>query len=199
MSADYFIFDLETLSTHNNALILSISFCCGDYQRQGPEHAIEYVRERGETYRLPIEMQKNRFGRHVEDDTLAWWKNHNDAFEVVMSAGNRIDCSELYPRIVKHLSLYEYDQKETVVWLRAPHFDQPILESFFETVHGKKGVPYSHWKIRDVRTAIDIATGSNNGYPENNRDVGDKFGIRKHVPIDDIALDVALLEEFCLL
>jgi len=62
------------------------------------------------------------------------------------------------------LKTINYDFKNDFIWVRGAAFDPPIIQSLFYDFNFKN--PMNFWKVRDIRTLIDISTGSRNGLLE---------------------------------
>lgn len=197
-SADYFIFDLETLSTEPEAVVLSISMLAGRWDEIGEstdvKETFEQLVSKGVTFRVSVETQKE-CNRKIDTGTLRWWKNHKDALSHVLKEGDMIEPYDLYGKMQKFLVDNSYSSKETIVWIRAPHFDHVILQHFFRQFMESDAshFPYNQFKIRDVRTAIDCWTKQNTGYLPNMEELTKEVNATKHIPVHDCALDVLQL------
>lgn len=194
-SPDICIFDLETFDTIETSVVISMSIYCGDYISGTPKEMFDHVVDNCKTFRFSPKAQIDA-GRTTSQGTLDFWKGHPEALKMVQSIGEKIDFRDVYDKVKDYLDSVGYSANKTTVWIRAPHFDHPILENLILCGTGVRKVPYQHWRVRDVRTAVDIAIDSTKGYPDNIEDIKAELGVVKHNPEHDIALDVALLKMF---
>lgn len=193
MSADYLIYDFETFDTTPTSVVIAISIACGQYKKQGLKAAFEDVCSNARTYRLRV---KTQVGRTTSKSTIEFWQNNPEAMELIKNIPTQIDILDLEKAFKEVMEQGGYTPN-TTVWIRAPHFDHPMLADIMKNhIKSAHEAPYNHWNVRDVRTALDVATGSKRGYPENIEAIKQELGVVKHHPVHDIALDIALLDEF---
>lgn len=165
--------DIETLSTHTNASILSIA-------------AVEFNKFTGEIGKSfyvnisPSEWTNN--GRHIDGNTIQWWlKQDKEARESLLNENNTSDLkTALYNlskfidscdnvlitdgrgNIAKQFKYYEevYDVPEddknnkVIVWGNGSTMDITILQSAYE--YFNMPTPWKYWAVNDVRTIVNL-------------------------------------------
>lgn len=144
-------------------------------------------------------------GGHISDDTVAFWSQHPQAYkQTYLDVEPKQDIKKFYTNFSNYLSEkgYRASKKDDphVVWIRAPHFDDPIVKSLSYVCTGLNGVaPYSHWNVRDIRTAVDMAfpTNGGSGYipitTTDGKNFFDTLGLVPHDSVDDLCRDMLLL------
>jgi len=132
--------DLETLSTRNDAAILSIGACLFDIE----------TGEIGPTFHRHIEMDDSPLRGHISADTVKWWLKQNDAArQAITKKGMRLssalaDLFNFCPRA-----------KSTKLWSNGATFDLVIIRNALDRYDYT--VPWQYWQERDTRTLVDIA------------------------------------------
>jgi hypothetical protein len=132
--------DIETLSTHPNAIILNIG-------------AIGFNAFSDEIYtqhsfytRVDIDTQINR---HELADTMEWWGNQNAlAQEEAFGEDNRMLLSDALD------NLATLARKCGRIWANGVAFDMPILEDAYR--EHNKAYPWKFWNILDSRTVCKL-------------------------------------------
>lgn len=123
--------DIETLSTHKRAVVLSVGACLinGDH----PFHV-----------RLCRWTQVN-MGRHISAATAEWWMRQTPtAFKEAMTG-------EMLPeQAMRHLDTWLRDHHVNEVWVKGPSFDGAIIEDLCDQMGMVCPIHYRKW--RDVRT-----------------------------------------------
>lgn len=128
--------DLETLSTHKNAVILTIG---------ATTISLDGSPERTFTASLDAQVQIDA-GMHVSASTLKWWmrqdpKVQRDAF----------DGDDTHPVLaIEMLRGWLKAEGWPPVWTKGPHFDGALLDSLAEAFGVDAPIPYR--KHRDIRT-----------------------------------------------
>lgn len=192
-----FCFDIETLSTESNCVILS---CAMNYignldENTGHDNLNEIYKDLLENKTLYVKfLAKEQIdaGRHVAKDTLDWWKKQDPEIRALAFNPTKEDVTaEVGVRRIKDfMRKWGYDGKNTTVWIRG-FLDQMAFESMCKTFDIEPFTHYSNW--RDVRTAIDIlAETSNKGYCHM-RKAFDRNLVRKHDPRHDVCYDALML------
>ena len=192
-----FCFDVETLSTESNCVILSCAMTyIGDLDANtGHDNLTEIYKDLLENKTLYIKfLAKEQIdaGRHVSKDTLEWWKKQDPEIRALAFNPTKEDVTADVGvrRIKDFMRKWGYDGKNTTVWIRG-FLDQMAFESMCSTFELEPFTHYSNW--RDVRTAIDLlAETSNKGYCHM-RKAFDKNLVRKHDPRHDTCYDALML------
>lgn len=134
--------DLETLSTHKNAVVLSIGACTvslnGDVER---------------TFTVNLDVQSQiDAGLHVSADTLKWWMQQDAQVQRDAFLGD-----DVHPVIaIEMLRGWLKAEGYPPVYTKGPHFDGALLDSLAEAFKVEPAIPYR--KHRDVRTIEDAFT-----------------------------------------
>lgn len=130
----HWMLDIESLSTNNNGLVLSIGIC-----------NLADLNLRDIYYPGIVEQLLN--GADVNQDTIKWWNMQDeDALDDIKNP-DRCQLVTVRDRI-KYL--LETDIKDNYIWAKPPQFDLTILGSMF--TNAGLSLPW-HWRnIIDVRT-----------------------------------------------
>lgn len=133
--------DLETLSTKSNACILSIGACVFDN---------DYI---GETfYQVVWTLGQNaRYGRHVSEQTIEWWKQQSEEARAVFRDTSAVDLQQALLSF-RQWVLEAGDKVE--MWGNGADFDCVILGNAYEAVGIEK--PWSYAKNRCYRTLKNV-------------------------------------------
>jgi DNA polymerase III epsilon subunit-like protein len=148
--------DIETASTENNALILTIGAL--KFDRNSSPKTLEEYKNLGLTFYERIEFVKEKEKFHVNDETIAWWKRQSkEAYYEAFDNPDRILLKEALVR----LSKFCLDSPGiSLFWAHSPNFDYIILENAYKVCNIK--VPWKFWNLRDTRTLYDIGKVSKN-------------------------------------
>jgi len=144
--------DLETLSTKNNASILTIG-------------AIRFDRNsfkiKEQFYKRITKESNEHFNRHFDDQTMSWWtKQSEQAKKEIFENKNRINLSTA----LQELSIF--CRGASKIWANGVAFDIPILESAYEACD--LDTPWRFWNVRDVRTIYDLGDITLNNFKRQN-------------------------------
>ena len=152
--------DLETLSTENNAVVLTIGGC-----KFNPFKDTEPF----EKVHLKIDTTEQiERGRHIEDSTLKWWGTQpTEVKEAAFSEEGRCTVKEA------HDYLHEWIKDCNKIWCQGPSFDFPIMKSLFREID--LDVPWKFWLERDARTITGLV-------PEN---LKEKIDFAAHNAVED--------------
>lgn len=133
--------DIETLSTRPEGVILILG-------------AIKFnpfkMDEFGEPLYIRIDVDEQiAIGRHVDDDTVAWWlRQPEDVREEALSMDDRVSIEETLRRLNKFLVNVDS------IWAQGPIFDIGMLENMYRQHNAPP--PWKHWQIRDSRTLFGV-------------------------------------------
>lgn len=140
---------LETLSTQQDAAILSIGECFFDIE----------TGVIGDTLTQHIAMDDSALRGHISADTVKWWLKQDEEARLAIAnskshrklASCLFDLREFIPR-----------RKDITVWSNGATFDLVIIRNAMD--RHKLMTPWQYWQERDTRTLVDIAeriTGTN--------------------------------------
>lgn len=141
--------DLETLSTAQDAAILSI----------GATKFNRHTGEIGETFYIEVDIDDAMKYGSVSGSTLAWWMQQGDsAKRLFRDAGADVDNLKwsLYHALHQLHTFIDENYGGVCVWGNGATFDISILEHAYSGVGFKE--PWAFWNIRDLRTLVDAAS-----------------------------------------
>jgi hypothetical protein len=136
----HIILDLETLSTENNALILSIGAVLID------SDSLCIVEHFYETIDLKSSME---FPFHISSSTLEWWFNQSKEAigSTFLTTRNRFSVLE----VLTHFHNWcKNINGPWVIWGNSDSFDCTILENAYKIVN--LTCPFNYLQFRDFRT-----------------------------------------------
>jgi hypothetical protein len=181
-------FDLETLGKKSTSVVLSMACIAFTFEDDTPYS--QYILDGFYVKFNPIEQLK--MGRTTDQDTINWWKEQNeDARKVTLPSEDDVTVKEGLLMLRDYISKTKYEWKRGYCWCRGNYFDFPMIEDLHDQVGLK--LPFNTWKIRDIRTMIDVLTGSDRG-EYNLRDGLPKEYVNHHA-LHDAALDVMRMKE----
>lgn len=133
--------DIETLSQHPDAVILTIGAIKFDPYTLDSFGEPLYVR--------PDVDSQLESGRTYTEETVEWWgKQPDDVREEALGTDGRISVEETYR------SLNRYLVGVNNIWTQGPVFDICIMENLYRQ-HGWP-IPWNFWQISDSRTLFKI-------------------------------------------
>lgn len=188
---EHLLFDIETLGTREDTVILSIA--CVPFHFEVHE-CFDIYRTKGYFIKLDAQEQIRKYRRSISVETIEWWKKQsNDAKEWNLKP--HPEDRPLVDGLIelsRFIGQTAYNFKESYVFARGTYFDFPKLEHAYEVSAGLK-TPFNTFKIRDVRTYIDIMAGVSDG----SYDVRfcDTTKFVKHDCLHDAAMDATRLNE----
>lgn len=192
MNEKEFIFmDYETVSNEPlTAAVCSFGAIAGRWEDVNLDdiHAtIEKLRESAFYQTIRVKEQIAEYGLSASKSTLDWWDQQGEFAKAMLHAKDKVGIVEHCTGFFKWCSENGVTQK-TIVWVRAPHFDHTILAN----VHRVTGnpIPYNTWKVRDVRTAIDMVFNVENGYIPGFRETLGEYNLTEHFAVDDCIKDI---------
>lgn len=131
--------DLETLSTKQNAVIVSIGACLFTFEN-GIEHEFLVNVD-------PVSC--HNLGMHVEASTVDWWatqpKEARDAWKV---SPKPIDVA------LNHFNDFVGTDNNQYLWAMGAVFDLGVLRSAFETCKISRN--WKYWNENDMRTVFNM-------------------------------------------
>lgn len=183
-----FVFDVETLGVESTCVVLSAALIHFDPEAQ-PTY--QDLLDNACFIKLNSKDQVKRLGRTVDLDTIEWWKNqHAYAQSVSLNpSSDDLLVEDAIVRLHDYMNKYPNANKQTM-WARGS-LDQMAIDSLCKRVDMQLITGYNMW--RDVRTAVDIMTGSVNGYCEVVHPKFERASVIKHHPVHDCALDAMQL------
>lgn len=191
MLQKHFIFDTETLGIKENAVVLSMACVRFTFEEKS---SILQLKENSYYCKFSIEEQIE-LGRTIEDQTISWWKKQDPkVFKMNVKPSDKdVTIKDGFINLKEFLRQQEYDWNSSFCWSRGIGFDFPKLESLCDNI--KMPVPFNTWKTRDIRTFIDILTGSIDGIYELQQKDPNQHLLLKHHSLSDCILDALVLQE----
>jgi len=183
-----FMFDVETLGTESNSVLLSLA-CIHFTHSTFPTY--QELKDSAFFVKFDAREQIEKYNRRIEKAALKWWERQCTNAQKWSLRPSEIDVS-LHDGL-NSLSAWVSEKNDTksFVWARGT-LDQIVLQSCEKACQIDTIFDYNRW--RDVRTAIDIFTNSTNGYCDvEHPDFLYERDVTKHNPIDDCAFDVMML------
>lgn len=134
--------DLETLSTRNSAVIVTIAAVKFNFNSDDME-----------TFSVNINPRDSKsYGLHICPDTMEWWKTQP---KEAVRAWQHSQIS-----LIKGLDAFtEFCgySKHTNFWSNGDWFDFPKLEESYIVTGKKAEIPYKYWNVHDMRTAYYLS------------------------------------------
>ena len=136
--------DIETLSTRQNALILTIAAI--KFKRDTIANPISGM----DTFYIRINKEScEKINMHIDQTTVEWWnKQSKSAIYEAFENTDRVNIKEGL------MELSKFIKNSNCIWANSPNFDCAILESAYAAC--KLEVPWKFWILRDCRTIYDI-------------------------------------------
>ena len=173
--------DIETMSTDNDAAILTIGVTAFDPYGNDTE---ESLRAKSALFG-PISIKSNQEeGRHIDGETVLWWMQQSEQARKSLVEGTPMQLKNALVKFAKWMGSVE--PKPTEIWANSPSFDLVILKSAFKQVNIIW--PFFFSKERDLRTIKAIA------YPDNDMP---EFSVgTAHDAVDDTIKQALMVQHF---
>jgi hypothetical protein len=184
----HLMFDIETLGKRSTSVVLSLACVAFTFEDDAPYS--QYIADGFYVKFNPIEQL--RMGRTVDQDTIDWWKKQpKKARKILKPSKNDVSMKKGLAMLREYINKSDYDWEIGYCWSRGNYFDFPIIEDLHDQFGAK--LPFNTWKIRDVRTMIDVLTGDSRGKYELRGGIPKEFVA--HHALHDAALDVMRMKE----
>lgn len=190
MNITHLMFDIETLGLRETSVVTSLA--CVPFTFEGSETYDDLI-QNSFYVRFSVEDQIKNYKRTTDASTINWWKSQSEEARA-MSIKPSPDGVSLLTGIDSLSTFVEqsdYDLRKSYVMSRGNAFDFPKIESLYYSVNIPCAI--NTFMARDVRTYIDILTGSSNGQYELKN--GEPEGFVKHHALHDAAFDVVKMKE----
>ena len=136
---NHIMFDLETLSQHQNATIISIG-------------AVKFTFEDGlgEEFMMNVDpMSCVKLGLHVQTSTIEWWEKQSKEAQDAW----KVDPKQIQEAVVG-INNFIGSEKNQFIWAHGSVFDCGILTSAFNACKIEKKWPY--YNEMDSRTIFNL-------------------------------------------
>lgn len=186
---DYIIFDFETMGQRPNAVILSCGITCG--MIDPVDCTFENLISRGKEWIFYAQEQvKEPLNRKVDQSTVDWWNKQGDDARRIFQASDKMHIHD-FPRALWDYCHEHPLKKGGMILVRGPSFDMPMLDNLLDSLEIES--PFPWYAVRDVRTIIDVAFLTTNGYPPGKKkflnEMHEKYDLVKHNALHDVILD----------
>lgn len=180
------MFDIETLGIESNSVILSMA-CIYFDPTKNPTY--RELLDSAFFIKLDIADQRARLGRTETQSTLDWWESQSEGPKLMSFYKSSEDVTaDIAIETLRTWSQQFPNHDKCAVWARG-NLDQMAIGSLENACNLPTVFHFGRW--RDVRTAVDLLTGSTNGYCDI-KDF-DKNQVIKHDPRHDCAYDIMML------
>lgn len=190
MSITHLMFDIETLGLDDSTVITSLAVVPFKFEEQS--NFLDLV-EKGLFIKFNIEDQIKNFKRTTTQSTIDWWKQQSEDARTISIKPSKQDVEFVdgLNQMVDYISTTGIQWKNSYNWARGSNFDFPKLEHAYR--HTDIKCPFNTWRVRDVRTYMDIL------YPEGNGNYELRDGLPKgfiaHHSLHDAARDALKMQE----
>lgn len=180
------MFDVETLSTESNCVVLSASIIHFDLKEK-----VSYTELLSKALFVKFDVQSQlQLKRVMDKETLEWWeKQHHHVRKISLTpSSDDIHPKHGIQKLREYVSRYPGDH---TIWARGS-LDQMAIDSLARSVDEEPIIQYNNW--RDIRTAVDLLYESaRNGYCEVEHPTFQRYDVIKHHPTHDCALDIMMM------
>ena len=136
------MFDLETLDTGPNAVVLTLGAVKFDPRSN-------YIDPEGLLLRFDVDQQF-AMGRVHSESTIEWWSKQAPETQEAAFGGERMDIADALDL------LHKFMWNRERVWSQGS-FDVNIMENLLTSL--KRPFPWQYWAVRDSRTLFDFVDG----------------------------------------
>ena len=137
--------DIETLSSRNDAVILTIGAV--RFSLPGDNSPAEIVRH--SSFYRRIVPQSNR---HIDPQTVTWWMQEDD----YVSRNEAFICTDRVSLHETLVELFDFARNCDSYWSHGVTFDLMVLQNAYEQYQCKP--PWHYTKMRDTRTLFSLLT-----------------------------------------
>jgi hypothetical protein len=180
-----FIFDIETLGTRSDSVILS--WAC-IYFESGKVYNYAELYSSAFFIKLDVLDQRKRLNRYIDRGTVDWWDKQCDLVKrkSFIPQDGDMKVEDAYYRFKEWVE--ERKEGNYYVWARG-NLDQIVFDDLQKSIGLETIFNYNRW--RDVRTAVDLMYNRADGYCD--IEGFDRSVVYKHDPVHDCAYDVMML------
>jgi hypothetical protein len=196
------IFDIETMGTESQSVMLCASFLVYDLLEDATTPVAE-LEDRIRTFKLNV-AEQIQDGGVIEPSTVEWWGEQlvesPHLNELLHPQEYDLTMEEFAEQLEEWLKAEGYDKRNDWAWQRGT-LDITVVDSIMKrTGRYDYDRPIFWWKIREIRTLIDILGAGRtrlNGYVDGIRERVEEFipHFTKHNPAHDILMEVVQMRE----
>ena len=139
LDRDHICFDLETLSTNQRGMIVSIGAC-------------KFRFDTGISDKFAVNLStkdSSLYDKHVSKDTLIWWQDQPKEIRDSW----RKDPVTVMEALDKFDAFFGYNKKQ-MIWSQGTYFDCGLLKDTYDVCNRKE--PWEFWNIMDARTIFNL-------------------------------------------
>jgi hypothetical protein len=191
----HLIIDLETLATHQDAVILQITAAMHDTADR--DTLLDTLKFKN--YKLNAKVQ-HEHGRRVDPDTIKWWKEQHVDVQRQSFIPHKDD---LEPEVAltdfeEWLKSEGFNKHKDFIWQRGSKDSDWLTSLFLDCGWVFKQIPIQYNRVRDIRTVVDVLGMSSrlNGYPDNTEELRAQIpDYKQHDAVSDVRFEVLVLRE----
>jgi hypothetical protein len=193
--SNHLIIDVETMATHQDAVILQITAAM--HNTRNKDTLFESLDIKN--YKLQAKPQAD-YGRRVDPDTIRWWREqHIDVQkQAFIPHPDDLDPEEALTDFAEWLKSHKFNKYEDFIWQRGSMDTDWIVSLFQSCGWAWKQVPLPFHRVRDIRTCVDVLGMSSklNGYPDNTEELRAQIpGYKQHDALSDVKFEILTLHE----
>lgn len=185
-----FMFDIETLGIESTTVVLSAGIIYFDPEVDTDLSYLDFVK-RGLMVKFDSKDQITRLNRTITKSTIDWWNKQGEyqrKSSMDFDKDHDLAAEDGIKELRKYINYHNKDGDKMIIWARGS-LDQMAIDSLALAAGTEPIADFNKW--RDVRTAVDLMTGSTNGYCEVDGITKDE--VIKHHPVHDCAYDILML------
>lgn len=191
----HLIIDLETLATHQDAVVLQITAAMHDTENK--DTLLESLDFKN--YKLNAKVQ-HEHGRRVDPDTIKWWKEqHIDVQrQSFIPTKDDLDPEVALTDFEEWLKSSGFSKRNDFIWQRGSKDTDWLVSLMQDCGWAWSQVPLSYGRVRDIRTVVDVLGMSSrlNGYPDNTEELRAQIpDYKQHDAMSDVRFEVLVLRE----
>lgn len=191
------IMDAESLGIADGSVVLDVSVLAYDVVADEKKTLAELL-PKCRRFKLSIQDQVQNYKRTIDPDTVSWWKQQDVVVQrAVMPSAGDLTLPEFYEQFMDWVDEVKFSRRNGFCWIRGTA-DIAWVDSIWRDLKVKQNDrPLMWYKIRDIRTAVDISgiSGRLNGYPDNFDALikAEWPDFQKHNSVHDVVAEVKAL------
>jgi hypothetical protein len=182
-----FVFDVETLGVDSNSVVLSAALVHFDVnEKPSYQQLLDNA-----CYVKFVAKEQIDMKREVDRGTLEWWQNQHEYVRnlALKPSPDDLTITQGFTVMRDYMNKFPKSNEQTM-WARGS-LDQMVIDNLARKLDLQPLTGYNMW--RDVRTAVDILYGTENGYCGVEYPDFERAAVIKHHPVHDCALDAMML------
>lgn len=147
MTQPHVMFDIETLSTEKNAVVISVGLTAFNFAS-----LLEFDGYVANGLHLKLDVSEQD-KRHRSRSTMDWWADQGPDASRVLSPMPTDLSFEAFSELVLSWMVNNAVNDDSSWYCRGPHFDAAILEDLYGDF--RTATPFHYGAVRDSRTFFD--------------------------------------------